>query len=231
MKKIILVLLMLTFLSQICYAKTDEWMDKDYSFKTIKNVFISPPIFPKDMTNPILRNQINDALKEKLKLSNVKIISYDDILEAISADGINISDIYAKDQKQALQIFMKYISQKADVTITTNILSYGYGSEYRDGYTSSNTTYEDSYVYAPNGSTYTVRTPKTTYSTTPGGNVTVAYTYVTWNIIDTKTNRIVLARDDFRETDYSRLINTTPEDMLKRNIKDFSKKFNKLHEK
>lgn len=229
MRKIVLVAL-LFLISGTCYAEKQEWIDKNYEFYKVKNVYIYTPFIAEYLKNGIVENEILDTFNEKAKIPNVKILDTGMIARLIEIDrGIDLLELNRTNPAEVGKIFNENVPKYVDLIIYSQVGKYGMGSTYRQAFSYNTTNYQNSYIYGSNGSSAVVQTPQTQTHTIPGGNIPLASTSVRWDVIDAKTGKTIFSRIDERDRgNRSRLENTTPKDLYKRILSSF---FDDLNDK
>lgn len=231
MKKIaILTFLLSILLSSICFAEKQEWIDKTYNFSKITRVTICDPNIPNYIKNGIVENEIIDIFKEKAKLSNIKIVDPVTVILSINADlGIDLLEMNKKDPAAAAKILDENNYKYTDIIISSTVGRYGMGTTYQEGFSYNTTSYQNSYILTPGGSTATIQSPITQTHNIRGGNVPVANTVVRWDVKDTRTLRNVFSRiDDRSRNNSTRLDNTKPKDLYGRITDSFFNDLNNL---
>lgn len=205
------------------FAEKQEWLDKNYDFSKVKTVLICDPTISDHIKNGIKEREIKEIFDSKIKLSEkIKVIYVADLVPLITAEtGTNPLELYVTDQQKAVNLITEAMFRYSDVIITTNVLEYDTGKEYREGYSYNTTEYQTSYINGPYGTT-TVQTPVTKTHNVSGGNVQVAYAAVRFEVTDSKTKKPVISRiDDRARANPTVFDNTKPKDLYGRILNSF----------
>lgn len=232
MKKILLFILSLFIfcagLITPINAQSDKWIDKTYDFSKAKVVFLAPVFFSNNIDEINMMN-IREFTEENFKVKDCKILTAEDTMDSLKLKG------YTKDISRVSteELYSDLIAESlsiSDLYIEIGVTGYGFDSEYIEGQTISYQTTNTSTVRNSSGNTIGyVNTPQTNYINIPGGNVSVASTYVDITVYDSKTQKAVFRKKDYRrKANADILSNTNPEDLYKRILKDLSKDLYKL---
>lgn len=217
MKKFFISLLVIFSITNIVFAQGDEWLDKNYNFKSIKTVLLFPITYNQGVSSISQRN-IEDITAEKLKLNNVKLITMNDISTLMMAKGLDLNNF---------ESFKEVVKQNTDAVLQINVIGYGMSSEYVEGTVIPYQTTNTSYINTSYGSSASITTPQTSYIPIAGGKFPVAFSYVHFTLYDSDNGMPILEKQDFRDK-MNRLIidNTTPKDLYKRILGSFSSLLN-----
>lgn len=210
-------------------AEKQEWFDKQFPFNKVTTVLIYDPQIDAKIKNGIREHEILEAFKGKANLSNVKVITLTDMVNIIKNEtGTDLMQLYGTNQQEAIKLLNDYNAKYVDLTISSNVLEYGTGTQYQEGYVYTTTQYQTSYVTGPGG-TATVQTPTTQYHNVPGGNRPTAYAAVRWDAYDPKSGKLVMSRiEDRTRVNGSIFGSTQPVDLYKRITESF---FNFMNDK
>jgi hypothetical protein len=223
---ILTCILCILFVCTTVFAEKQEWIDKTFDFKKTKRILIYPIQVPDAIKNGIIEKQIEETYWENAKLKNVELITFDKLIELIKNDtGVDLQELHKKDQKLSLEFLKTNLPNYVDLELHANIVAYGTGSEYKEGFSYSTTETQTSYVYGTNGSA-TVQTPVNRTHYVPGGNALVLYAGIRWDVYDSKTNKPVFSRVDNRSKMPTRFESSNPKNMYERILTAFFKDLN-----
>lgn len=222
MRKLLFLLFVLVLMSQTAFAEKQEWIDKNYDFKQVKRVLIYNPTVSQKLRNGITEKEIAEIFTDKSKLSNVKIIRIADMVQLIKInDGIDLVSLHNENPQEAANTLIRLTPKYADLVITSTVLEYGTGTQYREGYVYTTTEYQNTYVTSYGGSAV-VQSPTTKINSVPGGNVPTAYAAIRWDAYNAKTNQAVLSMTEDRIRANSTVFdNTKPKDIYGRMVGAF----------
>ena len=220
---LVALVMCILLLTSTVFAEKQEWVDKTFDFKQVKRILVYDPNVAKHLRNGITEKEIQEIFSAKLKFpKEVQVITFSELLELITRDtGVNPGLLYSTDPNKAIAFINENIPKYADISISTNVLEYSIGKEYREGYTYQTTDYQTAYVYGQNGTT-TVQAPVTTNHSVSGRNIPVAYSSVRWDVFYTKTGTAVFSRlEDRARANPTAFNNTKPKDLYRRILDSF----------
>lgn len=236
-KSAILTLLIVLFVTSLCFAEKQEWTDKTYDFSNVKRVTILDPMVANNIRNGIAEREIDEIFKSKINLSNVKIVDAATVILSMNAEfGIDLMELSKTNPSEAKKIIDENSYKYTDILIRSEVGIYGMGMTYSRGF-SYNTTYnQNSDIRGSNGMLVgSIQTPVNQIHTVEGGNVDTACASVSFRASDVRTGKDVFLKIDKRERANSRRFdNTVPKDVFIRIVDaffgDLNGKFKKLKE-
>jgi hypothetical protein len=241
MKKILLTLLLLC-IALPTYAQKQEWFDSTYDFTKAKSiafcVYIDnrmPELTAKEIVD-IYYESIKTGIYDKLNKSH-KIVSLQKLKKDFQATHNKteeeLIELAKSDPEKVDKMYFDYVNNNYDLYVVATPIIYDMGTQYREGYTYTLPSINQSLITFPNGQIATVTSNGQTVHTMPGGNFPTVYVSFRFDIIDAKTlgsnEKTVWARlDDRARVNQDILQNSRPKDVFKRMMGSFADDFVKV---
>lgn len=188
--RVILLTVLLISLSIPAFAKQEEWKSQSFDFTKIETILILNPNIDPSVNNPFAVEKTADYLVKHLNDRQIKWVGLNQIIERIKLDtGIDFSK--EKDQTKLAALFREYVPKYADAVLIIDVFSFGWSTEYVEGYYKANTDTGNGTFDGRSGNTRfsgTYTTPVTSYDYVPGANEQIANAGCSFRLHDTKTS-------------------------------------------
>lgn len=209
MKKFFLLLVLLIFMmSGTVFAEKQEWIDKEYDFKAVKNIRIEYQV----------ATELHNGIVEKETLSIFKEKFISPLSEKCSIKNMGL---FFQDNNIAQED-----STSADLIVKVYLADYHRGDSYRAGYNYTVVSPTSEMVYTTKGTVVVPGTQTQVYHQ-DGGNVPTAFVIVRFDVIDVETNQVVWSRIDDRAKQGDERSTPKPKKVFSRVIGDFERDLRK----
>lgn len=196
-------------MSGTVFAEKQEWIDKEYDFKSVKNIRVEYQV----------ATELHNGIVEKETLSIFKEKFISPLAEKCSVKDMNL---FFYDNNVAEEG-----STSVDLIVKVYLANYHRGDSYKAGYNYTVVSPTTSIDYTNSARGVVVSGTQTQVYHQDGGNVPTAFVIVRFDIIDSATNQVVWSRIDDRVKQGDGRSTPKPKKVFSRVIGDFERDLRK----
>lgn len=229
LKKLFGAILLVTMLSLplTAYATKDDWYDRNYNFRSIRNilVFDATVTLGMDYGGQAGLNSLQDTFRQNARKLHCNVITEAQARQMLSYQlGVDLNALNYSNPMQARLIISQNAARICDAWIIGNVDNIANNSYVKPGYTSWETRREKRIVYDAWGrryeETYDIQVPVTH----PPQRVDTSGIQMTIQVFDSRSGAQIFTRRDMRDRNdyqaqggmYGRICNSFFEDFDKK---------------
>lgn len=120
-----------------------EWQTPKFRFTGITRVLLHMPVLPAELEHTQVQRDLEQMLRAKTKHDgSLEILDFTELSVRIKRDtGVDLAVLYQHNPRGALEQLNAALPHYADIIMAIEVLEYGYGAQYYEGYTYDNREY------------------------------------------------------------------------------------------